>query len=530
MHRNVLVALAVALFFTSSLAGVALAQDEIQYVRGEPDLDVYAPEPTLTPGTTAQLTLQVENDGEIRSGATAQRGLVTTARAINVELQERRSPVVVETGRQSIGSIEDGSMREVPITVTVPEDAPPGEYTLDVRIRYSHTFQYAPQSGVVQERSRTVTRSIDVTIDDGPRFEIETLDSDVQIGDSGTLRTEVTNVGGEAARDLTIGLESNSADVTLGETPQNTARIDRLAPGESTTVDYDVTIRPDVSLRELSLSGDVQFTDSDGVQHAHGGLSTGITPVSEQQFSLTTDASTLRVGETGTISGTIRNDGPADARDVELVLGDAQFAPRSPTYSIGDLESGESATFRFRGAVPSEADATPQRVDVSTRYRTPADNERIAEHSMHVSVSERRDSVTISAVDPEFSAGEDGVLHLDITNQRDVEIRDVRLRLGVEDPLDSEFRSAVIESLEPGETDRVAFDLEVDSDAPPSRYPAAVETTYIDPDDETVTPRPATIAVTVTEAEGVEFLSIELIVFGVLLLLVGGVFVWLYRR
>jgi len=529
MRRNVLVALAVALFFTSSLAGVALAEDEIQYVRGEPNLDAYAPEPTLTPGTTTQLTLQIENDGEIRSGATARRELVTTARAVTVELEDD-GPIVVETERRSIGSIEDGGMRDVPITVTVPEDAEPGEYSLDVTLRYAHTFQFAPRSGVVQERSRRVTRSVDVTVDDGPRFEIDTVGSDVQVGDSGTVRAEVTNVGAETARDLTVGLESNTPDVTLGEGSRNTARIDRLESGESEIVDFDAAIGSGVSIRNVSLAGDVQFTDTDGVRHVQEGLSTGFGPAAEQEFSLSVEESTLRVGETGTIEGTIRNDGPADVRDVVLVLDDAQFEPRSPTYSIGPLERGETATFQFRGTVPSEADATPQRIGVSTRYRTPGDHERVDESSMHVPVAERRDAVAISAIDPTFAAGDEGVIELEVTNQREVEIRDVRLRLDVDDPLESEFRSTVIESLAPGETDRVAFDLEVDSDAPPSRYPATVETTYTDPDDETVTPRPATVAVTVTEAEGVEFLPIELIVFGVLSILVAVAFVWLYRK
>lgn len=528
-RRPRLLVLLVGLVLLSSVAGVAIAQDEIQFVRGEPDLEVYTPEPTLTPGSTEALTVQIENDGEIRAGASAQRDLVTTARAVNVELREAE-PIVVETERQSVGSIADGERLEVPITVTVPEDADPGEYELDLRIRYSHTFQFAPRSGVVQERSRTVTRTVDVTVDDGPRFEIEAIDNDVQIGDTGTVQTQVRNVGGETARDLTVELESSSADVTLGEGAANTARIDRLEPGENATLPYDVTVRPDVSHRNFSLVGDVHFTDRDGVQSSQEGLSTGFEPTPDQEFSVSVEESTLRVGESGTVRGTIRNDGPSNVTDVVVVLGEAQFEPRSPSYAIGDLERGESATFRFRGTVPFEADSVPQRIDVETRYRTPADNERITEGSMYAPVDERRDPIAFSAVEAQFAAGEDGVLELEVTNQRDVELRDVRLTLGVEDPLESEFRSAVIESLEPGESDRIAFDLEIDSDAPASRYPATIEAEYTDPDDERLGIRPATVAVTVTEDDGVDLVSPELLVFVILLFLVGVVLVWLYRR
>lgn len=528
-RRTRILVLLMGLILLTSVAGVVIAEDEVQSVRGEPDIAVYTPEPTLTPGSTTELTVQLENDGRIRWGASAQRELVTTARAVNVELREE-GPIVVETERQSVGSIADGERLEVPIAVTVPEDAEPGEYELDLRVRYSHTFQFAPRSGVVQERSRSITRSVDVTVDDGPRFEIDAIDSDVQIGDTGTVQTEVRNVGGETARDLTVELESSSADVTLGEGPANTARIDRLEPGENATLPYDVTVRPDVSHRNLSLVGDVHFTDTDGVQSSQDGLSTGFEPAPDQEFSISVDESTLRVGESGTVRGTIRNDGPSNVTDVVVVLGEAQFEPRSPSYAIGELERGESATFRFRGAVPFEADSVPQRFDVETRYRTPADNERTTEGSMYAPVDERRDALTFSAVGSQFTAGEDGVLELEVTNQRDVELRDVRLRLEVEDPLESEFRSTVIESLEPGETDRIAFDLEVDSDAPASRYPATIEAEYTDPDDERLTIRPATVAVTVTADDGVDLVSPELLVFVILLVLVGVVLVWLYRR
>ncbi|WP_336133491.1 COG1361 S-layer family protein [Natronomonas amylolytica] len=524
----------VRLVFLSALlvgvvAGLGVAQEDARFVRGEPDLDAYAPESTLTPGSTSTLTVQVANDGELAAGPDARRGVVTTARSVTVAVADDDVPFTVETDRQAIGSMADGAVREVPITVTVPEDVDPGEYSLDVRLRYSYTSVSAPRSGVTQERSRTERERIDVTIDDSPRFELRTVDSDVQVGGSGTLVTEVRNVGGEPARDLTVAVESTSSDAALGESAGNTARIDRLAPGENATVTYDVGVRPDVSPRSLALTGTVRFTDPDGIRGTDEGLSVGVRPNAEQAFSLSVNESTLRVGETGTVRGVIRNDGPADVNDVVLSLGESQFAPRSPTYAVGDIAAGESATFRFRGAVPPEGDAVPQRIDVTTRYRTRSDEERQTQGSMHVPVAERRDAVAVRAVEPRFDAGEEGVLELEVTNQRDVEIRDVRLTLAAEEPLTSEFRTTVVPSLQPGETGRVAFDLEVDGDAPASRYPATVETTYVDTDGDTNTARPSTVAVTVTETGGEDF-PVEFVIFGVLLVVVAAGAWWFYGK
>ncbi|SNR58552.1 COG1361 S-layer family protein [Halorubrum vacuolatum] len=529
MSRTLLLGVCLAVLCIAAATGMSVAQDEVQFVRGEPDLDVYVPDATLTPGTTTEFTVQIANDGEVRAGAVAQRERVTTARAVTVEVRERRSPLTVETRRQSIGSVPDGEMREVPITVTVPEDAEPGEYSLDVRLRYSHTFQYSPRGGVTQERTRTTTERIDVTIDDSPRFDLRTVDSDVQAGDSGTVVTAVTNVGGEPARDITVDLESVSDDVTLGQTGRNAARIDRLDAGENATLSYDVTVRADASIRNLTLDGAVRFTDADGIQGTQDGLSVGLLPEAEQAFALSVDESTLRVGEAGTLHGTVRNDGPADVHNVVLDLGEAQFEPRSATYAIGDLASGESADFRFRGTVPTEADAVPQRFDLTTRYRTTANNDRTADDAIHVPVAERRDAVVVTATETEFVAGEEGVLELAVTNQRDIDIRDVRLRLTAEEPVSSEFRTTVITSLQPGATDRVAFDLEIDSDAPRSQFPVTVDVDYLDHENEQNTARSSTVAVVVTETDR-DDLPVELVIFGVLVILVAAGGWWFYAR
>jgi uncharacterized membrane protein len=134
--------------------------------------------------------------------------------------------------------------------------------------------------------------------------------------------------------------------------------------------------------------------------------------------------------------------------------------------------------------------------------------------------------VAVVASDSGFTAGEEGVLEIEVTNQRDIEIRDVYLSLTVEDPLTSEFRKTVLPSLQPGETGRIAFDLEVDSDAPVSRYPATVDVKYLDDDAERNTARPSTVAITVTEAGG-DDPPTKIVIFGILSIVVL-VSAWLF--
>ena len=638
MRRRVLLAVGVALIVVGSIAGVSAVQGQGQFVSGEPGLSVFAPDPTLEPGETTQLELQVANDGTLRWGPGAQRDEVTTARSVQIEVRDGGTPFTVETERQSIGSIRDGEVRSVPIAVRVPAGVDPGTYSLDVRLRYSYVAQSDPGSGVVQERTRRVTRTIDVRVEERPRFQLRGIENDAQIGGTGTVAVEVENTGEESASDLAVSLTSTSPNVGFGEAQRDTARLDRLGPGESTVLEYDVAVRDGTVVRNYSLDGTVQFTDADGIRGTEEGLSVGFTPLDAQRFDVDIEESTLRVGEVGTITGTVRNDGPlpveavsiapadgsmleaqsgpyavddlavdesatfrlrvavpetADAvpqridlattyrtdgeRDrmttepasvpideqefdvrleestlrvgetgeivgtvsndgpvavdgVTVTLGEGDFEPRSRTYAVGTLEAGETADFRFRALVPAGTDATPQRIDVTTTYRTAAGHDRSVIDPLRVPVAERRDAVAVTALNPTFVAGGEGTLAVEVRNQRDVELRDVRLRLSVEDPLESDFTTTIVPSLAPGETAQVAFDLEVDGDAPPSQYPAVIDVEYLDPDDETQTVRPLTVSVSVIEDPDEPVLAIEIIAFIAVMILVVAAFVWLYRR
>lgn len=524
--------LGLVLVFTlllGTVAGTGVAQDGAQYVRGQPNLDVYAPESTVAPGTTAEITLQVGNDGRVFAGEITQREMVTTARSVTLEARDNRVPFAVRTRPQLLDPVTDDEVQEVPITVTVPADVAPGTYELPIRIQYTHTYVFNPDENDVVERSRTVTRAVTVTVDDGPRFELRTVDSDVQVGGSGTLVTEIENVGGETARELLVQLDSTSDNVALGNSRTDTARIDRLEPGESATIPYDATVRADATRRTYPLTGTVQFTDPDGVQDSQAGLSIGVVPTTEQEFSVAVNESTLRVGETGVVRGTIRNDGPANVTNVGLSLGDAQLEPQSRTYAVGDLAAGESATFRFRGVVPADADAVPQLIDVTTSYRTTAGTDRAVNETIYVPVARQRDAVAVTAVNATFAAGDRGTLRMTITNQRDVELRDARVGIAVEEPLESEFRTTVVPSLEPGESASVAFDLEVDGDAPSTRYPVVVETAYTDPDGNRATVRPATVAVEVTDADS-DVPVTGIVVGGVVVVLIAAGGWWFYGR
>lgn len=530
MGEKAFLVVAVIVVLAASTALLASAETDDNTVRGEPKLDVYVPDDELTPGTADDVTLQIANDGHVSWGGSANPDIVTTARNVRVEIEDVDSPLGVDTETRAIGAVTTETPGEAEILVRVPDDIDPGEYTIDVRLRYSHTSMFSPRSGITQDRTRSVRRSVDLVVEDRPRFELEGTGSDVQVGAPGTVAVNVTNIGSEDAHELDVIVEPTSPNVVIGESASDTARIDRLDEDESATVHYDVTVRPGTTVRNFTMDARVRYADTDGIRSIHEDRSFSFRPVGEQEFSVDVTASTLRIGETGTIEGTIRNDGSQAVDGVVLVLAEGQFEPRSRSFSIGQLDANQTAEFQFRAVVPESTDPTPQRIDVVTRYRAIDDTELVSNESIHVPVADRRDAVDIEAIDPQFPAGESGVLELEVTNQRDDEIREVHLQLAVADPLESDFRSTVISSLEPGETDRVAFDIEVDSDAPETTYPATIEVKYTDPDDEPATVRPTTVAISVIQPAEVFALGIEILIFLLVVVASVGLFVWLYRR
>lgn len=599
-------------------------------------VDALAPSATVPAGQQSTVEVQVSNDGYLDGGPPDPtiRGELTAARNVRIDIDDDDTPLTVRTSPRSLGTITTDQPRTVPLVVDVPDDVEAGAYELDVSLRY----RYSPgvQFGEMRaDRRRTVDRTIEIEVDDGPRFDLQSVESMAQAGSEGTVTTAVRNTGTESAHDVTVALESTSDSVTLGGSTSDATRIDRLGANESTTVTYDVAVANGTTARNYTLEGRVSYTDAAGIDgtdedvsvglavreqqafeldvsgsplrvgeqselrgtvrntgpfpvddltlsladgefesqsrtHAIGSLDVGETatfqfratvpetadpvprrvgltgryetaggertvsesvrvPVTKQRFDVAVESSTLRVGERGVVRGTVRNEGPASVEGVTLSLAGAAFASHNGTYAVGTLGANESEQFQFRVSVPESSDAVPQRIDVTTRYRTDAGRDRTVSETTTVPVAQRRDAVAVTPADATFTAGESGDLVLDVRNQREETVEDVRVDLAVQEPLESEFTTAVVPELAPEETGEVRFDLDVDSNAPPSQYPATVTVEYVDANDDPATVRPATVPVTVTEASTP--VSLSQLVVGVLVLVVvvaGGW--WFYGR
>ena len=493
-------------------------------IGGSPDLDVYAPNPNLVPGRTNEITLQIANDGNLRFGNAANSDLVTTARNVRADV-EASGPLSVESGEQSIGSVTTNGPGQLPVSLNVPQGIESGTYTLDLDLTYGYI-------SAGESRTVTVSRDVDVRVRDDARFRVVGVESDAQVGDSGTLTVELENTGSESAAEADVRLTPAAGVLTFGGGSSSTARITELAPGETATVVYDVEVAPNSAVRSYAVTGQVEFKNSDGITRTDETLSFGVLPQREQRFSVDNVSAALRVGEDGDIYGTVTNDGPATARNVVV-----QYTEQSPSLipieesvAVGTLDPGASAEFRIPLAVSGEAEAVARTADIAVRYRNDEMESRTYQDlELLFDIAPERDRFDVAVTDRTVAAGEERTLSVEVTNNLDEEVSDVEARLFADDPVATgDTDTGYAQSIAPGESVTMTFDLSATPSATPgSTYPISFDFRYDDADGNSQLSDTVRVPIDVTDAEsgGLPFPLL-----GAGLLIVGGVAVVYYRR
>ena len=392
-----LVALLVVLLGGSLLIGATGVSAAQTTIRGEPDLGAYAPDNSLSPGTETELMIEIANDGRVQSGGFDQRSKVTNARNTIIEISADDAPVEIETGQQSVGTVTEDKPTQVPITVTVPESAEPGVYDLEATIEYSYTSQYLQRAGIVNENSETVRRDVEVEIESEPRFRFETVDSDVQVGESGTLNVSVENVGNQRATAVDARLTPTGSLIDFGGGDQGTARVRSLAPGESEIVQYDVTVSPDAVAGGYSVDGEVEYTDPDGIRSVddRAALSAGVFPTPERDdFIVEMATDSVTAGETVPIEVTVTNNRNERVTDIEgKLFADDPLSSEDDEGFAGALDPGESTTMTFELSAASGATEKVFPVSMDFRYDDAEDDSRISDtYRVPVQVTEPEES------------------------------------------------------------------------------------------------------------------------------------------
>ena len=525
----------VALCLAVSAVGPAAAQaGSSGTVIGSPEIDVITSSPEFESGTRATLDLTLSNRGQVNRGGPGEyESRVTTARGVVVEARSGSTPVQIDGGSVAVGNIPTGTRSVPPIQVTVPEDARPGTYRVPVELSYAYTrsVEYDVTGPEYNDFTREETFHVTVRVRDDARFEVVDRTTTAQVGDRGTLSVTVANTGTRPARDASVSAASRSDELRFGTgSADSTAYVGRWAAGERRTLDYTVSMTDDATLRDYTLDLAVDYTDTDGIARTSRTLNVGLRPAAEQSFALTNVSTTLRVGEEGSVSGTVVNEGPGTARNPVVVLTAANpnVVVESPEYALPDLAPGERARVEYDVTVSSAASASVQQLSFRPRYRNDRGDERTGDAAEATTeIAPQRDRFVVGVVDDQIEAGSDRALTVEITNNGDEPLRNVEAKAFVQSPLSSDDDEGIVDELAPGETANVTVALGATGDALTKRYPVSFDFQYETPDGDTEVSQTYTVSVGVTESESGGF-PVGIVAVGAVLL--GAVAVVGWRR
>lgn len=500
------------------LVGLLAPAGTVATTQVEPEFDAFVPQPTLAPGEPNELTVQIVNDADDEDDT------ARTAGSVEATLSADGTHLSVQSGTTLLGSMADGQPAQVTFALDVPYDVPAGTYQLTLTVRYSDDGE-----------RKTERLPVEVRVEERPIFEVVETTSSVAVGESGTVSVTVENVGSEAVRDATVTLRTTSGQVAVGDGEQASRFAGALEPGESTTLEYDVSVAPDAPRQSYAMQVTVDYTRASGRQGTSRVLSTGVVPEPEQEFALQDVTGQLMVGEERTIDGTLVNTGDRRAEDVVLVIESTSqsVTPTESEVPLGDLAPGENTPFTFNVDVSEGAEPGPKRFSMRVEFRTVDGDEREKElRDVRSEVRPAPDWFTVSSDDASVTAGSDSRLRLEVTNNRDEEVRDVTAKLFTASPLSTDDDEAYAGTLEPGESTVVVFSVAADSSALAKNYPVDVDFQFRTPGGDTRLSDTYTVPVTVDRNDGGSFPGTYLVIGGgvIVLALVGAAIVIVGRR
>ena len=464
MKRTLLVILVVGSLIVSAVPAVALTTN--------PDLRTVNTDPNLQPGGINEVDFQLLNapdgpDDDVR-----------TATSVRVTPRDT-GRIDVETGELFVPSLPEDEPADLSLRLNVPADLASGTY----RIPLDLTYEYENGAGSATERE--VTRHLRVRVESGPRFSVTDTDSTATVNGQGTLEVTMENVGDTAAHDSTLTLSTSNPEVSLGASESATRFVSEWAQGENRTFTFDAALGDTATAGNYSLDAVVEFEKPSGTVGESPSITVPLRANPEMTFAVSDLQSSLSIGGTDTVSGTITNTGPMTADSAVVRFDETETAQAvGGGYAVGSLAPGESADFSFRVSVDEGVDAGPKQFGIQTSFRN-ADGDQLQSDvvDIRVPVGANDPGFEIRNVESSLRVGEEGNLEGTIVNTRDTAVSNAVVNFPDPGPTVTPVEESVaVGGLGPGEATNFSFDVEVTSSADAGPRQFDLDVSYRDQD------------------------------------------------
>ena len=275
--------------------------------------------------------------------------------------------------------------------------------------------------------------------------------------------------------------------------------------GDTKYVEFPLQVAPDTD-RNVTAQVRVAYESRTGERRLSEPLFIGIRPEGKPSFAVRDVRSTVRVGDTGTVSGRVVNTGNRTLDDATLVFTPSNgtaLRPEETQFPLGKHRNNSSGRFRFEVDATNATNPGPRGFTARVTYRDASGARRVSDPiSVPVRVKPRREPFVVTATDANFTVDSSGTLRVRVRNDAGKRLSNVTARLLVSDPLSSDDSESYVGVLEPNDSTTASFQLTVSGEAIPDRHPVAVAISYETPSGDRREAGPYAVPVTIRRESG----------------------------
>ncbi len=250
-------------------------------------------------------------------------------------------------------------------------------------------------------------------------FEVVSVSSEVPVGGTGNVSVTIENTG-EDATNAVVSLQSLSGVLSFGHSSNTSRFVGEWNEGEDRTIEVQAQLTRTADTTEHPVQAVVSYEDDSGNSSRSAPVAFGVAADGEQRFSLSDVGGDLRAGESGTISGTITNEGPNIATDAVLRLdheGHHDVIARQSNYVLGSLGPDESEAFELPVAVNSTAEPGQRQVPLVVEYydsnANPVQSRTL---TARIDIDDERDDFEVVSSSTDVQAGDTGTISVTLEN------------------------------------------------------------------------------------------------------------------
>ncbi len=372
-----------------------------------------------------------------------------------------------------IGNLPSGN------SISVPFEAQLAKGSMGITHPVSISISYTDEFGEVQQ-SKSIKSGVSPISDSG-RFSVVSNPTKLSLDQSADISFTLTNNGGDSVSDARVFIQSTDPKLSFGGSPTAESMIGNWPASGQQTVSFKAGLADSSNIRPYPVTIEVRYKSNNNSDRTSYAISTGVTPLGEQSFSIDDISTNLSVGSEGDLTANLVNDGPQEIENgVIIFASDLQtISSLEDEYAVGSLSAGEAKPFKFSLDVSESADEGNRQVSLTVRYRDSDGKSHISDPiDVILTVSSEVNAFEVSPVSSTFAPGNSGLLVLKVTNVDEETITDISAKVFPESPITAEDDTAFIPRLSPGESTEIIFDITMSGNALDKIYPLDLDFQY----------------------------------------------------